>query len=430
MNQKLEYETFVIGCLLGQTDISEIRIIIKPYHFADLDLRRSYERILELDDQNLSLDYGQLIDMNIDLAPVMAIRNGVASMKDLKLYAMKVVELYLSIQSARLLNRSLELLPVDGPKAVLTGLISSIDDFLGDYHEEEPSFAQDHGVWEKMIRESPGEQVIYSGLESLDAHLKPVQGARVVLIAARPSLGKTSLAVQMALRSAEKGKQIAFFSLETDVSQLMPIFVANELQINRSRLAEHDVGELDDRRNSEAYKKLLSYDMKLYSHSDRLSDIMAKIIHLKKTQGLDIAFIDYVGLISGDEKKNDTQANVIGRISRQLKALSLKLKIPIVVLAQLNRDCVKTSRKPEMADLRDSGSLEQDADFILMLHRPKTEQEVYFKHKTELLIVKNRTGSIGSGGFTDFNGRFQRFEECEAPLATNLSTYSNRSKGY
>jgi replicative DNA helicase len=152
---------------------------------------------------------------------------------------------------------------------------------------------------------------------------------------------------------------------------------------------------------------------------------------LKRTKNIDFAVIDYIGLINGQQKSNETTVDYYTRMSKDLKALALQLQIPIIVLVQLNRECVKNNRKPVLSDIKDSGSFEQDADMVIMLHRLQTENTDaigIYKWDTEMLILKTRVGSVSGGGVYIFNGRTQQF--LNKPNVVSLSCYRDTSRGY
>ena len=239
---------------------------------------------------------------------------------------------------------------------------------------------------------------IPSGYSDLDSLTNGFQNSEFIVIGARPSVGKTALALSMAANMAGKyKKRVGFFSLETDGMALMQRLLAGEAHVNSHRIQSGFLSERDFSKLGIAGDTILKYPMFICDTPNmRLIDLRTEARKLRAKEKIEIIFIDYIGLISSDSRDLKRHEQV-AEISRSLKQLARELKIPIVVLAQVKRE-VKDD-KPSLSDLRESGSIEQDADLVLFLHRTKkkddevqTDQE---GKEVDVIIAKNRNGPVG-----------------------------------
>ncbi len=243
---------------------------------------------------------------------------------------------------------------------------------------------------------------IKTGISLLDESIGGFQPGQLVIIAARPSMGKTAFALEMAKGVARK-KKVGFFSLEMPADQLILRLMSSEAKINSRKIfQQNNVEQLDQQKQmridaaKESVKKL---NMRIDdSASLKISELVWKARKAKETDGLDMIIIDYLQLIDSNAANTESRQQVISDISRQLKALARDLEIPVIALSQLSRRVEsREDKKPMMSDIRESGAIEQDADIIMFLYR-----EDYYKkaeHKTdsqssdlEVLIRKNRNG--------------------------------------
>ena len=213
----------------------------------------------------------------------------------------------------------------------------------------------------------------------------------LIILAARPSVGKTAVMLQMAKAAASAGKTANVFSLEMTNSEIARRFLTSESdRINQWSLANGDI-EWDAFET--AVGRLEGKPIFLSDSTRRIEDLVAKISVNSMAGKCDIAFIDYLGLIKMPKYNGMTQAQVIAECTGDLKALAIDCKIPIVLLCQLNRSSASEKRPPEMHDLRDSGGIEQDADIILMLERGGNEET---GNEVNMWIRKNRQGKAGN----------------------------------
>jgi replicative DNA helicase len=235
-----------------------------------------------------------------------------------------------------------------------------------------------------------------TGFPKLDLRTRGFQPADLIFIAARPSVGKTSLMMQIASHASES-TMTGVVSLEMKRRDVGFRLVSTEARVNLHGLQTGFLGSGDYERVGNALSRLGSKKLAIDDASG-LTDaqLRARVRRFSSRYGLGIVFVDYLQLLTGEKSENRNLE--VSKMSRGLKGLAKDLNIPVVLLSQLNRDNEKTNRRPRLSDLRDSGSLEQDADVVLLLHRPQQHEdgEGYKDgEKAELIIAKQRNGPTG-----------------------------------
>lgn len=238
-----------------------------------------------------------------------------------------------------------------------------------------------------------------TGFIDLDRLLTGLHGGELVLLGARPSMGKTSIAMNICQHAAMvAGKKTAIFSLEMPREQIAMRMLCSEAKVDMQRvrsgtLNDNDWGKLASVLSAMANSPLYIDD----TAGITPSQIRSRCRRMMMDHGLDLIMIDYMQLMSSDKKTENRQLEV-SEISRQLKAIALELKVPVIACAQLSRAAAtRDNKRPVLSDLRDSGSIEQDADVAMFLHReayynPETED----KNVAELIIAKQRNGPLGT----------------------------------
>jgi len=241
----------------------------------------------------------------------------------------------------------------------------------------------------------------------LDASLGGGFGpGELTVIGARPSVGKTAFGINLAMLAIEKTKGVAvdFFTLEMTTDQMMYRFVSKKAKINNMQIRNPiKLTAEEKRRAAMSYKELAKLNIRIYDQEyTQLNDIIMAIRKRAK-KGKYLAIIDYAGLIAvSDSRKNERQT--MNEVTRRLKLLTNELGITIILLAQLTRETDKTNKPPTLSDLKESGSLEQDANIVMFLYRTDVEDR---KH-VQLKIAKSRDGVIGEIPLK-FIGRFMEF---------------------
>ncbi len=255
-----------------------------------------------------------------------------------------------------------------------------------------------------------------TGYDDLDRMTSGLQKSDLILLAARPSMGKTALALNIAMNSVKTGASVALFSLEMSKEQYVQRIISMESMVDSSKLR---TGNLDD----DDWTRLIATMSTISNYNIFIDDtaaisvfeLMSKCRRLKIEKGLDLIVIDYLQLMSDGTNSSNRQQE-ISNISRGLKALAREMDCPVMALSQLSRAPeLRQDHRPIMSDLRESGAIEQDADIVLMLYR----DEYYFKEEsekkgiTDVIIAKQRNGPVGTvelawiGQYTKF-GNIQR----------------------
>ncbi|MGI9363897.1 MAG: replicative DNA helicase, partial [Rhizobiaceae bacterium] len=285
---------------------------------------------------------------------------------------------------------------------------------------------------------------VATGLQSLDQKMGGLQPSDLVVLAGRPAMGKTSLATNIAFNIAEayepevqpdgtsksvNGGVVGFFSLEMAAEQLATRIIAEQTEISSSKIRR---GEINDTE----FEKLVACSQMMHRiplYIDQtggisIAQLSARARRLKRQRGLDVLIIDYIQLMQGN-KRTDNRVQEITEITTGLKALGKELNVPIIALSQLSRQVEnREDKRPQLADLRESGSIEQDADVVLFVYRDEyyaerlmndTESKEYEKQvqryenargKAEVIIAKQRHGPTGTAHLA-FQPEYTRFTD-------------------
>ena len=238
-----------------------------------------------------------------------------------------------------------------------------------------------------------------TGLRDLDAVTEGLHETQLIIIAARPAVGKTAFALNIAAAAAKSTKKnIAIFSLEMPAEQLVLRMISSLGQIDNKKLQTGRLENEDYRRINEAMSQLA--DTNIYFHdgtATTANEIQAKCRRLStQGEGLGLVVIDYLQLIDSSGKYQGARQQEISEISRKLKTMALELNVPVIALSQLSRNVEKREdKKPVLSDLRESGAIEQDADIVAALHAPDVEIPITddsIPAPIQLIILKHRNG--------------------------------------
>ena len=252
---------------------------------------------------------------------------------------------------------------------------------------------------------------IPSGFSELDAKIGGLSRSDLILIAARPGIGKTSLALNIASHVALKEKKgVAIFSLEMSGEQLVSRMISSLALVDSSRLRTGDIRPDEWTRLAEAVSILGDSPMKIDDNAGvTVQEIKAK---LRREKDIGLVIIDYLQLMrSGSRSENRVQE--VAEISRSLKIMARELDIPVVALSQLNRASEsRKDKKPMLSDLRESGSIEQDADIVIFLYRDEDNPDLEARNIVNCSVAKNRHGATGTIDFL-WSGQYTRFTSLE-----------------
>ncbi|MCX6754099.1 MAG: replicative DNA helicase, partial [Candidatus Nomurabacteria bacterium] len=256
-------------------------------------------------------------------------------------------------------------------------------------------------AWERLERlhESKGElRGVPTGFHDLDQYLSGLQKSDLIILAARPSMGKTTLALDIARQAAlGQGTPTVIFSLEMSTQQLVDRMLAAQSRVNAWNLrtgnlsAESEFAKIRDSLDSLSKAPIFVDDLAGNSIV-RMRSVCRRI---KAEHGLGLIIVDYLQLMS-TSKNYDNMVNQVTEISRSLKSLAKEFDVPVLALSQLSRAVESRGGRPRLSDLRDSGSIEQDADIVMFIHREdKGKDESEKTNIAEILIEKHRNGPVG-----------------------------------
>lgn len=231
---------------------------------------------------------------------------------------------------------------------------------------------------------------LYTGLMDLDNKICGLHNQELTIIGARPGVGKTTFALQIATKIAEKGKNVTIISLEMSDIQIIQKMLATKTKVNSYKMRMGTLEDKDWSKIAEASTEISKLPINLITTATTIQRIETISRKLKNQNKLDLLVIDYIQLIKNKNKFSNREQEVAD-ITRTLKLLSLELKIPIIGLCQLSRNA--TRQEPTLADLRESGAIEQDADNVIFLYQ-ENEQEENIVDIT-VKIAKQRAGEIG-----------------------------------
>jgi replicative DNA helicase len=265
------------------------------------------------------------------------------------------------------------------------------------------------------LQQHRGEVVgVPSGFSDLDQLTGGLQRSDLIIVAARPSMGKSAFSLGLAYGAAvQHAKSVGIFSLEMSAEQLVQRLLSTETGVDsqRLRLGMIDDGEWD--RISRAFGRLAEANIFIDDSANAsIMDVRSKARRLQAEHGLDLVIVDYLQLMSG--RRSDNRVQEVSEITRGLKGLARELNLPVIALSQLSRAVeTRADHKPMLSDLRESGSIEQDADIVLFIYRDeKYDESTEKKGIAEIIVAKHRNGPVGTINLRFFE-RTARFADLE-----------------
>jgi replicative DNA helicase len=266
----------------------------------------------------------------------------------------------------------------------------------------------------EQVYDSPGSVTgVPTGFTELDGHLAGLQKANLVVVGARPSMGKTSFALGIIAHAATRAKvPTLLFSLEMSHLELTQRMLCSEAGVNASRMRTGQLHDADWRKISTAIGRLGEAPI-FIDDNPRVTvmDIRAKARRMKAKEGLGLVVIDYLQLMTGHSGRSENRQVEVSEISRGLKVLARELEVPVIALSQLSRNLeMRQDKVPVLADLRESGSIEQDADVVLFIYRDEVyNSESVDRGTAEIVIAKHRNGPTGKARLS-FMPHYAKFD--------------------
>ena len=269
------------------------------------------------------------------------------------------------------------------------------------YHAIKDVLVDSFAQLEKLYNQKEGITGVPSGFADLDLRTAGFHNSELIILAARPAMGKTAFALNIATNAAARSNvPVLLFSLEMSKEQLVNRVLCSEAMIDSNKLRTGKIEENDWVKIVEALGPLSEAEMYIDDTAGiSITEIRAKARKLKLEKNIGLIIIDYLQLIQGSgNRKNGSREQEISEISRSLKILAKELDIPVIALSQLSRAAEqRTDHRPMLSDLRESGSIEQDADIVMFLYRDDYyNEESENKNIAEVILAKNRSGSVGT----------------------------------
>lgn len=442
--QAVDFEEVVIGaCLIEQEAFGQVADILKPASFYDTKHKLIFEAIQSLSGENKPIDIltvteqlrknGTLEDAGGALY-VAELSNKVVSSAHIEYHAKVIAQKALARELITYASKIQEGAFDEGQdidelmqKAEGRLFELSKTNIKKDFTQIDPVLAEAYKGIEKAAANADGISGISSGFYKLDEITNGWQPSDLIIIAARPAMGKTAFVLSMAKNIAVDNRQpVAMFSLEMSNVQLVNRLIVNVCEITgekirSGKLAPYEWQQLDIKIN-EMYGAPFYVDD---TPSLSVFELRTKARRLVREHGVKLILIDYLQLMNASGMSYNSRQEEVSTISRSLKALAKELNIPIIALSQLNRgietriasadsDEKKDAHRPQLSDLRESGAIEQDADMVCLIHRPEYYnilKDAYghsLKGTAEIIIAKHRNGKTGDVRLK-FVGEYARF---------------------
>ncbi|EKN06707.1 replicative DNA helicase [Parabacteroides goldsteinii CL02T12C30] len=433
-NTNLRLEQAVIaGLLVSPEAIFDVADRLQPDMFSDNRTGFVYRAVLSLmasgtavdmltvENEMRRLDNGLYIQLN-GLSFLSDMLLDVRSDAHIRIHADELVRCYTLRQLVNELKKKET--EAQLPSADVTALLTGIEDLAGSLRDGMAHVSSmenagavaarvlDKSYREQALLESGEISRLFFGLHDLDTMTGGLYKEELTVVAGRPSMGKSAVALWMALHQARQGTAVAYFSVEMSKEQNVMRLLSMISGVNADSLRFKGTTASDRARLEEAKKELERLLLTLeYCGSDTIEDMRAKAQSLHKKGWLGVLYIDYLNLINIILSKNDLQETTdlaLGNIARKAKLMAEEMKIPVVLLAQLNRDVDRRqgSHFPMLSDLRNSGAIEQVADGVIFVYRAE-KYNIFYDPKTKedlrgvgmLLVAKNRNGATGIAKF-------------------------------
>lgn len=280
-----------------------------------------------------------------------------------------------------------------------------------------PTLASVDVAYQSMVDEWAAERErpkMTWGISRMDRAVRGIQPTRLIIIGARPRMGKTAMAIHIALANARAGRSVGIISVEQSMEELTARMLCNLSQrpmdwvTGESRAPQPDIARIDEAKQEIRRLPIVICDQTPMTIG-QCAGWARTLVHRRQCE---MIIVDYVQKLSGRAQERHRE---VGEVVSGLKDIARQLKVPVVALAQMNRDA--EGRRPTMADLKDSGAIEQEADIIVGLHRDEDKDTGELSSVTELLVLKNRHGRADMRGEAWYRGECFRFEDVEGRYA-------------
>lgn len=433
-------EGIVLGTMLiVPSSIHEVLITLKTEHFSSEKNQYIFAAISQLYSNNNPIDIitvTQQCSRNGNIKTVTPqyiskIVNRVVGSSNVEYHCKIILQKFISRKIIELcITTSQQSIAGEDPINVLDTLsakLTSLNEVIigKDY---ESNLSNDvTTVVNSIINTTPNEITgIQTGQPELDKHTGGFNPSDLIILCARPGMGKTTRVLSFLKHAAKQGKKIAFFSLEMSKEQLLKKMIVEQSNVFSGKVMHHEISDLDIPKINNAGEFIRNLPIYINDKSAISINYLRTVCNERmRKYGLDMIIVDYLQIMRPNEVvRGQSEERIISEISMGLKSIAKDLKVPVIALAQLNRDVEKrTDKRPMKSDLRHSGQLEQDADLILGIYRPSQYYEYSedkdfnsqlseneYSRLSEMLILKNRHGESEVKIKERFIGELSRFE--------------------
>ena len=437
--QAIDIEEAVLGAMMVNTDsVDQVMDLLKPDAFYDIKNRCIFEAIYELFNERSPIDMLTVVEKMKQKGTLTDV-GGPARLASLtqKVGTGANVEYYVRILQQKAIQRNLIdasygiLKDAFDPSVLVDDLVTNAQDSV--YNAISGNLKNPYKHVSEVInysmeriersQHSTGVTGVHSGFHKVDQFTMGWQPGNLIILGARPSVGKTAFALNLARNAAvEFNEPVGFFSLEMTSMELMDRLIATESGISSDKLKGKvkllpDEWQILEQSAGRIAKAPLYIDE---TPGITLTEFVAKAKRLVREKGVKIIFVDYLQLMHSGKPQvgGFSKVQEVTEISNTLKTTAKELNIPIIALAQLNRNLMNrmgSNGKPVLSDLKDSGSIEQDADIVVFLHRPGLlglAEDPEEQAKTEVIFAKNRNGQVGSVDMR-YVGHLMKFEDVQ-----------------
>ncbi|EJW93485.1 replicative DNA helicase [gut metagenome] len=455
--QELDFEKVVLGALMIEKDAySQVSEILRPESFYDHRHQLIYEAIRQLNIEQKPVD---ILTVTAQLKKagcleevggpfyITQLSGMVVSSAHIEYHARVIAQKYtareLITYTSNIQNKAFDATQdIDELMQEAEGKLFELSqrNLKKDYTQIDPVIKDAYDMLQKAAARSDGLSGIASGFTELDKMTSGWQNSDLVILAARPAMGKTAFALSMAKNIAVDQKiPVAVFSLEMSNVQLVNRLIVNVCEITGEKiksgqLAPYEWGQLD-------YKIKELYGAPLFvddTPSLSVFELRTKARRLVREHGVRLIMIDYLQLMNASGMSFSSRQEEVSTVSRSLKGLAKELNIPILALSQLNRGVENRDgpegKRPQLSDLRESGAIEQDADMVLFIHRPEY-YHIYvdgngrdLRGMAEIIIAKHRNGAVGDVLLT-FKGQYARFQNPDDDMTVPMPGESQMISG-
>ena len=387
-------EKAVLGAVLGSKGKAILRLdFLEPKHFHQRENRAVYEACRSIWSQGGKPDHVTVVEhTGLPSEAVNYYREFDEGLENVEEYGQLILAKWLARSLVEVGQRTAN-------KAIAADPVEVLDDLEKELLNLRPQrgdgFRPADMLAEVKLSDRP--TLLPSGYPTIDTYTDGLGNGRLIVLGARPSIGKTTLALNMAANVARQGYKAGFFSLEMNASELLEKFILSESQVDSYRVTEHALTPDDIERIGRALVRMSKWTLWLDDTANLSTfELATRAKRLKAEHGLDFLVVDYLQLINPPKAEN--RVNEVSIISRSLKVLARELDIPVLVLSQLNRQSELGDGEPKLHQLRDSGSVEQDSDQVVFLWRDDKDPRngpgapMTFTHGR---VAKNRHGRYG-----------------------------------